>query len=113
MNVFPRKEKTIPNQYYFGEYNDYPLAPFSVSIANFYDSFTGEKPHYHKINQKVYITISGKGILNVDGKQVELQEEQMVNIEPGEVHFIEKIVATPFKVVVINSSKIDDKIIVE
>ena len=111
MNIFIRKDKASPNEYYFGDYNDNPLAPFSVSIASIDDNFAGEKPHYHKINQKVYITLSGKGILNVNGKQVELQEKQMINVEPGEIHFIEKIVEAPLKIVVVNSSKIDDRII--
>ncbi|MCU0680169.1 MAG: cupin domain-containing protein [Planctomycetes bacterium] len=113
MHIFPRKEKSTPEQYYFGEYTDKPLAPFSVSVANFDVSFTGEKAHYHKVNQKVFITISGKGILNVNNNKIELVEEQMIQIEPGEIHFIEKVIEAPLKIIVINSAKIDDKVVVE
>lgn len=113
MHIFPRKEKIISGQYYFGEYTDNPLPPFSVSVANFDDSFTGEKAHYHKEINKVYITISGRGIININNEEVELNKKQMVQVEPGEIHFIAKVVESPLKIIVVNSAKIDDKIVVD
>lgn len=54
---------------------------------------TGRYPDKGRVVNKackeiVYI-ISGKGRLNVDGKEVILQEEDQVLIEPGEKYFFE------------------------
>ena len=111
MNLFPRKAKNTPGAFYFGEYDDVPLAPFSISLATFDASFAGEKKHYHSENQKVFVTLEGEGILNVDGKDVVLQPEMMVQVEPNEVHCVSKVTKAPLKFIVITSAKVDDKVI--
>lgn len=114
MNIFPRKEKQTPGAYYFGEFSDNPLAPFSITVATFDESYSGsDRKHYHTQNQKAYVTIQGKGLINVDGQSVEMSPEQMIHIEPNEVHYIEKVLEAPFQFIVILSSKTNDKIVVE
>jgi mannose-6-phosphate isomerase-like protein (cupin superfamily) len=113
MKIFPRKEKKTPGAFYFGEFNETPLAPFSVSIATFDSSFSGEPKHYHKDNQKVFITLNGKGVLNVNGEHIDLVPEQMIQIEPNDIHFLEKVVDGPLQIVVVLSSKINDKVVVD
>jgi len=110
MNTFPRKSKSTSGAYYFGEFDDEPLAPFSISVATFDSSYEQEKPHYHKQNQKVYLILEGEGILNIDGEQVKMTPEYMIHIEPDEVHFVESVTNAPLKFVVILSSKTDDKV---
>ena len=113
MKIFPRKEKKTLGAFYFGEFDETPLAPFSISIATFNSGFSGEPKHYHKINQKVFITLNGKGVLNVNGERVDLVPEQMVQIEPNDVHFVEKVIDAPLQIVVVLSSKTNDKVVVE
>ncbi len=113
MNVFPRKSKQTPDAYYFGEFNDNPLAPFSISIASFDENYQSEKPHYHTKNQKAYVTLEGEGILNVNGKQIVMKPEQMIHIEPNETHYIESVITAPLKFIVILSAKIDDKVVLQ
>ena len=113
MHVFPRKPKRTPGAFYFGEYNEIPLAPFSVSIASFNESFVSEPRHFHRENQKVYIVLSGKGLLRVNGIPVELNPNSMIHVEPNEVHFVERVLESPLNLVVVASSKRDDKVIID
>ncbi len=113
MNIFPRKPKTTPGAYYFGEFNESPLAPFSISLATMDESFAGEKRHYHTENQKAFLTLEGEGVLNVNGEEVILRPEEMIHIEPNEVHFVSRVTKAPLKCVVIASSKLNDKRVVD
>ena len=113
MNIFPRKQKTASGAYYFGEFEDTPLAPFSISFATLDERYAGEKPHYHTKNQKAYVVIEGEGILTIDGKQVILSPEHMIHIEPNEVHSVEAVNKAPLQFIVILSSKTNDKVVVE
>jgi mannose-6-phosphate isomerase-like protein (cupin superfamily) len=113
MQTFPRKPKPTPGAYYFGEFDEAPRPPFSISVATFDNSFTGESIHYHSKVQKIYLTLRGKGLLEVDGKTVELRPEQLVHVEPNEKHRLLKVLEAPFEFVAITSEKINDKVIVE
>ncbi len=110
MHIFPRKLKQVPGSYYFGEFDDVPLAPFSISLATLDESYAGESKHYHTKNQKVYLTLEGEGILNVDGKEVAMRPEELIHVESNEVHFVEKVLKGPLKFVVILSAKENDKV---
>ena len=113
MHIFPRKPKQQLGAYYFGEFDETPRAPFSISTATLDATYTAEQKHYHKENQKVYLTLSGKGILNVGGQEVEMKPESLIQVEPGEVHAVEKVVEAPLSFVVVLASKNNDKIVVE
>lgn len=113
MNIFPRKAKSTPGAYYFGEYNEEPLAPFSISVASFEADFSPEQKHYHTQNQKVYLTLEGEGVLNVDGREVRLEPTSLVQVEPNEIHFLQAVLKAPLKFVVVASSKVDDKKVVD
>jgi len=45
-------------------------------------------PHYHKISQETYFILSGRGWMQVDGKEYVLGPNQACTIEPGEIHQI-------------------------
>ena len=113
MNIFPRKSKTATDAYYFGEFGEVPLAPFSISTATFDESYEGEPKHYHTKNQKVFLTLEGEGILNVNGKQIVMKPEELIHVEPNEVHFVEKVLKGPLKLVVVLSAKENDKVVLE
>ena len=112
MNIFPRKPKQTSGAFYFGEFDDIPLAPFSISLATLDESYEPEKPHYHTQNQKAYVTLEGEGIINVNGKEVSMTPETMIHIEPNEIHFVEKVTKAPLRFIVILSAKTDDKVTV-
>ncbi len=113
MQIFPRKSKKVPNSYYFGEYNDFPIAPMSVSLAEFDFTYQKEHPYYHTDTQKIFITLEGKGVLNVNGQSVIMEPEAMIHLEPGDIHFVEKISDAPLKFVAITSAKINDKVVIK
>jgi quercetin dioxygenase-like cupin family protein len=113
MHLFPRKAKATPNSYYFGEFDDNPLAPFSISLAHFkQSSYTTEAKHYHTHNQKVFITLSGEAVLEVNGEEVTLTPENMIQVEPGEIHRVLRIVSQEVSFIVVLAKKENDKVIV-
>jgi mannose-6-phosphate isomerase-like protein (cupin superfamily) len=46
----------------------------------------------------------------VNGKNVELTPENMVHIEPNDIHYVEKVLEAPLQIVVVTGSKINDKV---
>lgn len=56
---------------------------------------------FHKDQEVIYI-ISGQGVANVDGKDVEIKESCALYIPPGVEHYI-KSVARPVKALCIHS----------
>lgn len=113
MNTFPRRAKNTPGAYYFGDFDQVPLAPFSISLATFDEAYAGEKPHYHTQNQKAFLTLEGEGVLNVNGVDVVMHPEELIHVEPKDIHFVSRVTKSPLKFIVIASSKINDKVIVE
>jgi len=114
MQIFPRHPKEHkPGAFYYGEFTDQPLAPFSISVASFSKDYGPEKPHYHTKNQKVYLTLEGEGILNVNGQPVIMKPEEMIHLEPNDIHFVEKVTRAPIKYIVILSSKTNDKVVID
>lgn len=113
MNTFPRRAKNTPGAYYFGDFDQVPLAPFSISFASLDETYAGEKRHYHTQNQKAFLTLEGEGVLNVNGMEVVMHPEELIHIEPNEIHFVSRVTKAPLKFIAIASSKIDDKVVVE
>ncbi len=111
MRLFPRKSKQTPGAFYFGEFDDKPLAPFSISLAEFGADFSGEPVHYHAKNQKVFVTLEGEGVLEVNGQEVPMTPENMIHIEPGERHRIVRVTKAPLKFIVVLSAKENDKVV--
>lgn len=118
MHLFPREQKydsqtqqPIPDAYFFGHFDANPRPPFSVSFASFDEHFKGEKRHYHSTSEKVYVIIQGKGVLEVDGQQVDMTPEHMIHIQPGEIHCVKSVVQSPLQFLAVTSQKIDDKVV--
>ena len=45
--------------------------------------------HKHKENEEVYIILKGKGIIDIDGEQIEVKEGSVVKIKPEGIRNIE------------------------
>lgn len=112
MHVFARKPKSIPGAYYFGEFDEVPLAPFSISQAVFVrEQYVGEPKHFHRKHQKVYVVLEGTGVLNVDGLDVVMSPDAMIQVEPGEVHFVKSVTSDRLHFLVILGAKENDKVV--
>jgi len=112
MRIIPRKGK--PNRakghYYFG---DYGTTPASISIASINDESEQipDRQHYHKKGYEFYVTLQGKGTLEVNGQATTLEENNTVMVEPGEKHSVKGVLETPFLVVIFNTvNEKEDKV---
>lgn len=114
MKIYPKQSKSDrqSSDFYFGNYGEIPIG---VSFATINENdISGDKLHYHKKGFEFYITTQGTGLLEVEGKEIELSEEQMVMIEPEEKHKIKSAKKAPFAFFAICTIKDkDDKIILE
>lgn len=114
MHLFPRKAKATPGAFYFGEFDDVPLAPFSISLATITKAdYVSEKKHYHTKHQKVYVTLAGSGVLNVAGEDVVMQAEEMIQVEPNELHFVKSVATDALSFIVILGAKENDKVVID
>jgi mannose-6-phosphate isomerase-like protein (cupin superfamily) len=113
MKIYPKQSKTdrTSDDFYFGDYGEIPIAISSATIND--NGVVGDKLHYHKKGFEFYLTIEGSGLLEIEGKEVELNKEIFVMVEPGEKHKIKSAIKTPFSFISISNIKDkDDKLVV-
>lgn len=116
MKVFPRKDKALrgPGYFYFGDYGEIPIQASFTTINEKSQDKSKDTKHFHKEGHEFYFTFKGKGIIEIEGKEVVLDEEHLVMVEPGEKHFVKKIEKFPFSVLTICTlKKKDDKVVVK
>jgi len=114
MKIYPKRSKTdrVSDDFYFGDYGEIPIAISSATINE--NGVVGDKLHCHKKGYEFYLTIQGSGLLEIEGKEVELNQEIFVMVEPGEKHRIKSTIKTPFSFIAISNIKdIDDKFEIE
>ncbi len=46
------------------------------------------EPHYHSRTEEVYFVVRGDGVVELDGRPVEVKEGDLLVIEPGTVHSV-------------------------
>lgn len=115
MKVFPRKDKVKkgPGNFYFGDYGEIPTGISQTTINGENLDISKDTLHYHKEGTEFYLTINGKAILEIEGKDFELNKDQLVMVEPGEKHYVKKVTKIPFSVITIcTTKKIDDKVVI-
>ena len=49
---------------------------------------TAEKLHYHENAMQLFFILKGRAVLTVDGAETVLREQQGIQVNPGEKHFI-------------------------
>jgi mannose-6-phosphate isomerase-like protein (cupin superfamily) len=114
MKIYPKRSKTdrASDDFYFGNYGEIPIAISSATINE--NGVVGDKLHYHKKGYEFYLTIQGSGLLEIEGKEVELDQDVLAMVEPGEKHKIKSAIKTPFSFIAISNIKDkDDKFIAE
>lgn len=112
MKIFPKQSKSDrqSSDFYFGDYGEIPIGLSCATMNK--DSIIEDNLHYHKKGFEFYLTISGAGIIEIEGKDVELTEERLVMVEPGEKHIIKAVVKAPFSFIAISTTKEkNDKVI--
>ena len=50
----------------------------------------GEAYHYHEYHE-YYVVLQGKGSLNIEGREVPLEEQTVVMVQPGERHRVSRV----------------------
>lgn len=105
MKIYPKQTKSDrpSNDGYFGNYGEIPLG---ISLAHFKKDDIIEDPlHFHQKGFEFYLIVEGAGILEVNGKEIELNSENVAMVEPGEKHRIKSILKVPFRFFAVCTSK--------
>lgn len=73
-----------------------------------------EKFHYHKESYEYYILFMGEIVIGLKERSLNVRENEIVRIDPGEQHRIEKILQNAFYLVIkAPSAYPEDKIVLE
>lgn len=115
MKVYLRQDKKIrgPGNFFFGDYGEISIGVSLTTINKSSVSKSKDTKHFHKEGSEFYFTINGKAILEIEGKEVVLDKDHLVMVEPGEKHYVKKVLEIPFSVLTICTvKKRNDKVIV-
>jgi mannose-6-phosphate isomerase-like protein (cupin superfamily) len=113
MRVYKKEKKSIPG---FGYWGDFGEIDTGWSCGQVVDNsrFPGEKLHYHKKGTTYFLGIDGTGVIEVEGKEIELSKDALLRIDPGEKYRTLRAKKTPFKWIVVCTSKDrSEKVVVE
>jgi len=116
MKIYPRQSKLTkgPGNFFFGDYGEIPISVSLTTINKNNVSKGKDTRHFHKEGHEFYFTIKGKAIIEIEGKEVILDKDCLVMVEPGEKHFVKKVLEMPFSVLTICTvKKKNDKVMVE
>ena len=104
MKIYTKTNKETPGFSYWGNFGEIDTGWSSGEITD-NNSYPGEKLHYHKNGTTYFFGINGTGIIQVDGKKVELSKDTLLKIDPGEKYKVIGAKETPFKWIVVCTSK--------
>jgi len=84
--------------YYFGDYGEIPVG---ISYTEFQDvsQIVEDKKHYHKESSEYYIVFKGELQLEISDKTYTVDENQMIMVEPGEIHYVKAVTKTPLSTI--------------
>lgn len=94
MKIYPKQSKGAEYSYYYGNYGEIPAGISVVTIDEFNQTFTDTK-HYHEEAVEFYVVTQGKILVEVNGKDVEVDAENMLMVEPQEPHYVKSILSFP------------------
>lgn len=64
------------------------LTGAEASLNSFPAGFEAPFKHAHKNNEELYVILSGKGIIEIDGEAIEVKEGSVLNVKPNGVRLI-------------------------
>ena len=94
MKLYPKQLKDNPYNYFYGNYGEIPVGISVVSVGEFNQNFTDAK-HVHEVATEFYVVTQGKILVEVGGKDIEVDAENMLMVEPGEAHLVKSILSFP------------------
>lgn len=106
MKLLPKKQKTqrAGGHYYFGELGEVPHAVSIVHAAN-QEELGTEARHYSRGGYKYFVVLSGALEIEVNGETVVVDPENVLMIEPMEVHRILRMTESPCEFIVFGTVK--------
>jgi mannose-6-phosphate isomerase-like protein (cupin superfamily) len=104
MKIYSKTDKNIPGFGYWGDFGEIDMG-WSSGVINDETSFNGEKLHYHKVGTTYFLGLEGTGLIEVEGKQIELEQETLLRIDPNEKYQVIGAKVTPFKYIVVCTAK--------
>ena len=116
MKVYLRRDKTQRGHgnFFYGDYGEIPIGLSYTTIDKNNVSTSKDTEHYHKEGYEFYFTIRGEGIIEVEGKEAVLDNKHLVMVEPGEKHYVKKVLKIPFSVLTVCTTKEkDDKVVLD
>ncbi len=114
MKIYFKKEKPTPKfGYYWGDFGEIDMGWSYGEISN-NSEFPGEKLHYHKNGTVYFLGLEGIGFVEVEEKKVDLEKDMLLRIDPKEKYKVLGAKETPFKYLVVCTSKDStEKVVVE
>lgn len=110
-----RKEWRRGNHFYFGDFDDIPAA-ISYVRATSDDEIGQETKHYSRAGYKYFFVIDGQLEVEVNHEKLTIGPEQVLMVEPGEVHRVLRATEFPCRFIVFGTVKDPtgaDKVVVE
>ena len=114
MRLIKRESKSSwgKGYFYFGNYGEIPVGISYTEIEST-EQVVQDKKHFHKESVEFYIVFKGKLLMEVGENTYEISQDQMLMVEPGEVHYIKAVVETPLSFIVFATVKKEgDKVLV-
>ena len=84
----------------------------NMSVA--YIVVTGESiSHLHKKTEEIYFIIKGKGIINIDNKEKEVEKDDLIVIPKNKFHSIKKIGQDSLELIAITNPRYNPDDVIE
>lgn len=104
MKIYQKTNKALPGFAYWGDFGEIDTGWSSGEITD-NRKYVGEKLHYHKIGTTYFLGFEGTGLVQVEGKQIELPKDTLLRIDPGEKYKVIGAKETPFRWIVVCTAK--------
>lgn len=104
MRIYKKTEKNALGWGYWGDFSEIDMG-WSDGLITDNSQFTGEKLHYHKTGTVYFLSVDGTGLIQVEGKEVELPKNTLLRIDPGEKYKVLGANEVPFRWIVVCTSK--------
>lgn len=86
---------------YWGDASEIKMAISKGRIDS--EEYAGEKPHAHLESYVYFIILAGSGIISVEGKDVTVQQDEVLEIAPGEKYQVKGAITKPFEWLVVGT----------
>jgi mannose-6-phosphate isomerase-like protein (cupin superfamily) len=96
MKIFQKTNKSIPGFGYWGNFGEIDVGISSGSISD-NQSYRPEPLHHHQQGTTYFICLDGVGLIEVNGREIKLEKDQVLCINPQEKYRVVGAVNFPFE----------------